>query len=70
METFSAPIQNSVYIRLKKKQECMEGGKTFIKKSQLAVHQRTHTGEKPYKCLKCGKAFCRKAELNIHMQVE
>ena len=53
-----------------KKHEYMECGKTFIKKSQLTVHQRTHIGVKPYKCIKSGKAFCRKAVLSIHMQVE
>jgi KRAB domain-containing zinc finger protein len=37
------------------------------KRSGWTVHERVHTGGKPYKCLNCGKSFKHKVQLNGHM---
>ncbi|KAM4610580.1 telomere zinc finger-associated protein [Polymixia lowei] len=46
--------------------QCPTCDKTFRSKYYLKVHNRRHTGEKPFVCLKCGKSYFRKENLLEH----
>mmetsp|Transcript_2801 Transcript_2801/g.3196 ORF Transcript_2801/g.3196 Transcript_2801/m.3196 type:complete len:338 (+) Transcript_2801:475-1488(+) len=45
---------------------CGECGKIFRGRSEVVVHVRVHTGEKPLACKYCGRAFAHPSNLKVH----
>lgn len=48
---------------------CSHCSKTFARADKLRLHERTHTGERPYPCSQCDKTFSRPDKLKIHQRV-
>ncbi|KAK7073661.1 B-cell lymphoma/leukemia 11A [Halocaridina rubra] len=52
----------------KRNDTCEYCGKVFKNCSNLTVHRRSHTGEKPYKCDLCSYACAQSSKLTRHMK--
>ncbi|XP_026149226.1 zinc finger protein 184 isoform X2 [Mastacembelus armatus] len=48
--------------------KCGYCGRIFKFLSQFVIHQRIHTGERPFKCSECGKGFSKNSNLNLHLK--
>uniref|UniRef100_H0XXP6 Zinc finger and SCAN domain containing 5B n=1 Tax=Otolemur garnettii TaxID=30611 RepID=H0XXP6_OTOGA len=48
--------------------ECGECNKKFPYESQLVIHQRAHSGERPFTC-SCGKGFLQPSDLRVHQRI-
>nr|CAD7193541.1 unnamed protein product [Timema douglasi] len=63
-------LQNHKYLHHEGKHhlKCSECEKGFLKNSDLKVHMRSHTNEKPHTCKICGKRYRNIGNLNQHMK--
>ncbi|XP_077430067.1 zinc finger and BTB domain-containing protein 49 isoform X2 [Vanacampus margaritifer] len=50
------------------KYSCNMCGKIFKHPSNLEMHKRSHTGEKPFECNICGKNFSQAGNLQTHLR--
>lgn len=63
------PPISSAPRRSSKQHMCNTCNKNFSSASALQIHERTHTGEKPFACNICGRAFTTKGNLKVRLPV-
>ena len=51
------------------KYKCTQCGRCCESRSALAIHRRTHSGEKPFECTVCSKRFATSGSLVVHSRI-
>ncbi|XP_057695215.1 zinc finger protein 296 [Corythoichthys intestinalis] len=64
----SSDVTSSLTAKKKKDEACEYCGKHFRNSSNLTVHRRSHTGERPYRCGLCSYACAQSSKLTRHMK--
>uniref|UniRef100_A0A3B1JTB4 Zinc finger protein with KRAB and SCAN domains 4-like n=1 Tax=Astyanax mexicanus TaxID=7994 RepID=A0A3B1JTB4_ASTMX len=49
--------------------QCRICGKSFSSSTHMKVHERVHSGERPYHCPYCGNTFKQNGHLQTHMRI-
>jgi len=68
ISTVPSPNPQRLIKRDRRNDTCEYCGKVFKNCSNLTVHRRSHTGEKPYKCELCSYACAQSSKLTRHMK--
>ncbi|KAJ6643497.1 Zinc finger protein [Pseudolycoriella hygida] len=63
----NALTESKKEVKLKKNFKCEECGRFLLSRSHLVIHQRIHTGEKPFQCDICESKFATKRCVTKHM---
>ena len=66
--SISSPSTPQTPLKSRRNDTCEFCGKVFKNCSNLTVHRRSHTGEKPYKCNLCTYACAQSSKLTRHMR--
>uniref|UniRef100_A0A8B9K3N5 C2H2-type domain-containing protein n=1 Tax=Astyanax mexicanus TaxID=7994 RepID=A0A8B9K3N5_ASTMX len=57
------------HVKANGQKQCRICGKSFSSSTHMKVHERVHSGERPYHCPYCGNTFKQNGHLQTHMRI-